>query len=140
MFSVYELIRPKTSGPFKLDQTYIEEIEKGWVRSDNWEKGQALQVNMDFLHSPLKSGEVNGVSYPANRLQTLISNTPAHLTPGGHIINYTSPQRNSSVLSPSTPKYDFHLAQMEIIILIFGFCFLFFYSVCQIFYLNWILI
>lgn len=75
------------------------------MRSEKWEKGQVSQVNLDFLQSPLKSGEVNGVSYPADRLQRLISNSATHMQVGGQMQNYTSPQRNSSILSPTnTPK------------------------------------
>lgn len=100
-----ETPRSKSSGPFKLDQAYISEIESDWVRSEKWEKGQMSQVNLDFLHSPLKSCEVNGVSYPADRLQRLISNSATHVQVPGQMHNYTSPQRNMTVSSPNTPKW-----------------------------------
>lgn len=105
-FRVQEQPRPRTSGPFKLDQTYISEIEKGWVRSDQWERGKASKANMDFLHSPLKSAEINGVCYPAERLQQLISKTPTHLASTLYPANHFTPptQRTTSVLTPSTPK------------------------------------
>lgn len=92
----------KPTGPFKLDEDYIREIEKGWIKSDQWEKGRIVPANLDFLHSPLKVYEVNGVSYPADRLQRLISN--AHLQAAGHL-NTTSPQRAvTSALSPAAAK------------------------------------
>lgn len=102
-----EQARPRTTGPFKLDQTYITEIEKGWVRSDQWERGKASKVNMDFLYSPLKSTEVNGVCYPAERLQQLMFKTPTHLASTTSLtMNYhsTPAKRPMSVLSPATPK------------------------------------
>lgn len=108
MYSTYEQQRPKPSGPFRLDDNYIDEIEKGWVRSDQWEKASAAKVNMEFLYSPLKFEEVNGVSYPAERLRNLIANTPTHAPSAGHNITYqaSSPmQHNLAVLSPS-PRLD----------------------------------
>lgn len=99
------MIRPKSSGPFKLDENFINDIEDGWVRSERWEKGRALDVNTEFLHSPLRSCEVNGVSYPADRLQHLISTAPAHLTPSGHVLTFVSPQRTMPISSaPTTAK------------------------------------
>lgn len=92
----------RPTGPFKLDEDYLKDIEKGWIKSDQWEKGYVVPANLDFLHSPLKVSEVNGVSYPADRLQRLISN--AHMQNAGHI-NATSPQRNTTAtLSPAAPK------------------------------------
>lgn len=100
--------RPKTSGPFKLDDHFIDEIEKDWVRSEKWDKAQVLQKDTDFLHSPLRSADVNGVQYPADRLQRLISNahTP-HLvtTPVNHGFAYginTSPTTNVT-MTTTTP-------------------------------------
>lgn len=82
--------RTKPNGPFNLVQGFIEDIEKDWVQSDKWHRAKVLEVNSDFLHSPLRSADVNGVSYPADRLQRLISNAPSHLiTTGTHQMNYT---------------------------------------------------
>lgn len=100
-----ETPRARSSGPFKLDESYINEIERDWIRSDKWEKGQLCQVDLAFLHSPLKSCSVNGVSYPADRLQRLISDSATQLQASGQIQNYTSPPRNLSILSPTnSPK------------------------------------
>lgn len=89
-----EMVRPKPSGPFKLDQDFINEIEKDWVRSELWQIPKPLDVDTGFLYSPLKSAEVNGVSYPADRLQRLISAAAAsqHLlsSPVNHAMNYTA--------------------------------------------------
>lgn len=99
--------KPKPSGPFKIDQDYIEEIEKDWIRSEKWNKCKTLEINADFLNSPLRSANVNGVSYPADRLQRLISNAPSHLlTPGSgnrtithYTVSPTSPQSNANAVS-----------------------------------------
>lgn len=88
--------RTKPSGPFNLVQDFIEDIEKDWVQSDKWQRGKTLEVNSDFLHSPLRSADVNGVSYPADRLQRLISNAPSHLVPTG-----TRPLNYNTIGSPS---------------------------------------
>lgn len=87
-----EAVRPKPSGPFKLDQDYINEIEKDWVRSELWQIPKPLDVDTGFLYSPLKSAEVNGVSYPADRLQRLISAASQHMltSPVSHGLNYSS--------------------------------------------------
>lgn len=101
--------KPKSSGPFKLDQGYIEEIEQGWVRSDKWEKFHPLQINTDFLHSPIRSAEVNGVSYPADRLQRLVADAPTHLlsspVAGQHNMQAYSTNQPSSAasVSPQSP-------------------------------------
>lgn len=86
-----ETPRQRSGGPFKLDQDFIIDIEKDWVRSDQWETPKQLDVNTDFLYSPLKSTDVNGVSYPADRLQRLISNAPQHMmSPVNHGLNYNA--------------------------------------------------
>lgn len=105
-FRQQEQPKQKPSGPFKLDQTYIEEIEQGWVRSDEWEKVSAAKVNMDFLYSPLRCEEVNGVSYPMDKLRNLMANaqTSTRGTTGAHNVSFqvSSPmQNNSSILTPS---------------------------------------
>lgn len=103
-----EIQRPKPSGPFKLDQDFINEIEKDWVRSDQWQIPKQLDVNTDFLHSPLKSAEVNGVSYPAERLHRLISNAPQHMmSPVSHGLSYnvnTTISMNTLNTSPSATQ------------------------------------
>lgn len=100
--------RTKPSGPFNLVQDFIEDIEKDWVQSDKWQRGKILEVNSDFLHSPLRSADVNGVSYPADRLQRLISNAPSHLIKtGAHPLNYTigSPSTELNTSPSALQKY-----------------------------------
>lgn len=106
---ILELPRSKPSGPFKLDQDFITEIEKDWVRSENWNIPKASDVNLDFLYSPLKIAEVNGVSYPADRLQRIISNASQHLisSPVSHALNFnanTTISMNTLNTSPSAAQ------------------------------------
>ena len=78
--------KPRVSGPFKLDENVIAEIEKDWVRSDDLPKLETPNFDYSFLYSPLKSAEINGISYPADRLKMLMSNTPIpHPPPSANI-------------------------------------------------------
>lgn len=66
--------KPKvTTGPFGLDPAVIAEIEKDWVRASDQPKLELPTVDLSFLHSPLKIAEINGVAYPAERLNLLIN-------------------------------------------------------------------
>lgn len=77
----------------------MDEIEKGWVRSDHWEKASAAKVNMEFLSSPLRCEAVNGVTYPADRLKLLIANnTPTHTSP--HLPTQTMHNASYTINSP----------------------------------------
>lgn len=103
----YEIQRPKPSGPFKLDQEFISDIEKDWVRSEQWQIPKPLDVQTDFLNSPLKSADVNGVSYPAERLQRLISSAPHQqhmMSPVGHGVNYNINTTIAMNTSPSAAQ------------------------------------
>lgn len=91
-YRMHETPRSKPSGPFKLDQDFINDIEKDWVRSETWQIPKPKEVQTDFLYSPLKSAVVNGTSYPADKLHRLISNAPQHhmMSPVNHGNNYTA--------------------------------------------------
>lgn len=77
----YSPPKPRSSGTFKLNQDYIGEIEQGWSRSNKWTKASPPPSDVDFLHSPIRSADVNGASYPADSLQNLISSASSHLSP-----------------------------------------------------------
>lgn len=96
-----EMVRPKPSGPFKLDQDFINEIEKDWVRSELWQIPKPLDVETGFLYSPLKSAEVNGVSYPADRLQRLISTASQHML-ASPVVNHTMNYAANTTISMNT--------------------------------------
>lgn len=79
------------------------------MRSDKWEKCSSHQINTDFLHSPIRSAEVNGVQYPGDRLQRLLSNAPSHLMTSpnqqnhqqGYSMNQTTVSSGNNTLSPT---------------------------------------
>lgn len=52
---------------------------------------------MDFLNSPLRCPEVNGVAYPMDKLNKLMAHTPGQIS--GHNLSYTitSPIQNNNV-------------------------------------------
>lgn len=51
----------------------IKEIERGWIRVDQLPLREPAKVDLGFLYSPLKLYEVNGVTYPKDRLEQLIA-------------------------------------------------------------------
>lgn len=68
--------KPRVTGPFGLDPNVIADIEKDWVRVDDFPPlAQRQPVDMDFLNSPLAVSVVNGVSYPVERLKVLMNRT-----------------------------------------------------------------
>uniref|UniRef100_A0A2M4ALN7 Putative microtubule associated protein n=1 Tax=Anopheles triannulatus TaxID=58253 RepID=A0A2M4ALN7_9DIPT len=74
-----KVIRPK--GPFKLDENVIAEIERNWVRADDLGKTVLNPMDDSFIYDDLKVIPVNGVSYPPEKFQQLI--TRNHLATGG---------------------------------------------------------
>lgn len=71
------IVAPKPSGPFKLDQAVIDEIEKDWVRvGDQPAVAERPAVDLAFMHSPLKIVEIDGTGYPRDRLDALLHGRP----------------------------------------------------------------
>lgn len=88
-FSIHsytEQFRRPPTGPFKLDQNVIEDIEKNWIRCDQLKKSNFQPLDLEFLDEPLKTDGV----YPAHKLEALMTNA-----------NYTSPLRPTT--APSRP-------------------------------------
>uniref|UniRef100_A0A2M4BI16 Putative microtubule associated protein n=1 Tax=Anopheles marajoara TaxID=58244 RepID=A0A2M4BI16_9DIPT len=73
------VIRPK--GPFKLDENVIADIERNWVRADDLGKTVLNPMDDSFIYDDLKVIPVNGVAYPPEKFQQLI--TRNHLVTGG---------------------------------------------------------
>lgn len=73
------------------------------MRSELWQIPKPLDVETGFLYSPLKSAEINGVSYPAERLQRLISTASQQMltSPVSHAMNYTANTTISNTLNTS---------------------------------------
>lgn len=84
---------PPVQGPFGLDADYIKEIERDWIKVDQRPKREACNVDLAFLYSPLKLYEVNGVTYPEEKLKALIAKST-----GGH----------PYMVSPPKPAAHYH--------------------------------
>lgn len=96
-------VKPKVSGPFNLDPDIIADIEKGWIRTEQLPLREIRKVNLDFIKSPLKVVEKNGISYPADRLRELVArsqnNHPVPVMNSAYGNYTTSPQQFSSAVS-----------------------------------------
>lgn len=60
--------RRRLSIDTKLDENIMEEIERNWVRSGDLKEFKLIPVYLSYLHSPLKSHDVNGVCYPRDNI------------------------------------------------------------------------
>ncbi|XP_055685524.1 protein mini spindles [Lutzomyia longipalpis] len=118
----------KPSGPFRLDPEVIADIEKGWVKVEQMQWKEPPKIDVGFLDSPLKIVTRDGVGYPMDKLQKLMTNNPAMYS------NYTmsppqsqqpsrigsaySPQRNQPTstvgpnLADTLPKLDPNLVRI----------------------------
>lgn len=92
-----------STGPFGLDPAVIAEIEKDWVRAADQPKLVLPTVDLSFLHSPLKIAEINGVSYPADRLNVLVNRSrQQHVGAGAGGVDGFAGAASSLQLRPSS--------------------------------------
>ena len=70
-----EAQQPRNTGPFGLDPDVIAEIEKDWIKCDNMKQTQFAPIDLSFMEQPIRIIPNNGVQYPAERLQILLSNS-----------------------------------------------------------------
>lgn len=66
-------MRQKVPEVFGFNNDVVREIEKDWVRFADLPKKDYPVIDTSCLYSPLKIGFYNGVRYPAEKLQALIS-------------------------------------------------------------------
>lgn len=66
-------MRQKAPEVFGFDGEVISDIEKDWVRFADLPRKDYPIIDTSCLYSPLKIGYYSGVRYPADKLQTLIS-------------------------------------------------------------------
>lgn len=71
--SDHSQMRQKAPEVFGFDNDVIREIEKDWVRYVDLPKKEHPVIDTSCLYSPLKIGYYSGVRYPADKLQSLIS-------------------------------------------------------------------
>lgn len=65
----------KPSGPFKLDENVIAEIECNWVKADQHRKLDLPNIDVSFIYDPITVIPVRGVAYPEDKFQQLLART-----------------------------------------------------------------
>jgi cytoskeleton-associated protein 5 len=121
--SAHHIQQPRVpSGPFGLNSDVIADIEKDWRRCEQIKLSQFSPIDLAFADQPIQIMSCNGVTYPTDRLNQLLSKSPSR----PHSANVTmysasSPHRpaTASMVRPSTapepplpnlmenlPKYD----------------------------------
>lgn len=103
--------RAAVTGPFRFDPDVIADIEKDWVKSDQLGERLLPPVDMAFMNDPIKIIPQNGIAYPTERLNNLISNSSSRPQSANASLynNFKlSPQRN---LPGSIPSYTSRTAK-----------------------------
>lgn len=95
------------SGPFGLDSEIIGDIEKDWMRCDEIKLMQFTAIDLSFTEQPLKTKMINGVCYPNERLNQLVSNKSPSRPHSANVTLYSasSPQQQ---LYTSPPQIPYH--------------------------------
>ncbi|XP_058831203.1 protein mini spindles isoform X2 [Topomyia yanbarensis] len=70
-----EVCPPKVSGPFKLDENVIAEIECNWVKAEQHRKLDLPMIDVTFIYDSIKVIPVRGVAYPEDKFQQLLART-----------------------------------------------------------------
>ncbi|XP_058466115.1 protein mini spindles isoform X2 [Malaya genurostris] len=70
-----EVCPPKVSGPFKLDENVIAEIECNWVKAEHHRKLDLPTIDVSFIYDSIKVIPVRGVAYPEEKFQQLLART-----------------------------------------------------------------
>lgn len=103
---VQALVKPKaSSGPFKLDQDVIAEIERGWIRADDIQQANLAPLDFSFSEQTVRIKPSNGYSYPVERLTQLLTRGPSQRPQSANVSLYSasSPQHfNSPPMRPVT--------------------------------------
>ncbi|XP_055384465.1 protein mini spindles isoform X2 [Condylostylus longicornis] len=99
----------KPSGPFGLDPQVIADIEKDWVKSDQMKQVQVERVDLSFMDEPIRIVSKDGVGYPQDKFDKLISQShnmiPQHNTSSNNI--YTmSPSQPVSAYTSRTNQHQ----------------------------------
>ncbi|XP_055620315.1 protein mini spindles isoform X2 [Toxorhynchites rutilus septentrionalis] len=119
---------PKVSGPFKLDENVIADIECNWVKADQHRKLDLPNIDVAFIYESIKVIPVHGVAYPDDKFQQLLARTlhrpmssthtrdyamspPSHLrSPAYGGVNKPKPTANLADALP--PKLDPNLLRI----------------------------
>lgn len=98
------------SGPFKLDENLIAEIEKDWIRVDQMKQKQMTPIDLMFSEQSIRIKPNNGFVYPTERLNQLLAKSPPRPQSANvSLYSVSSPQHFSpSSMRPATaPEADF---------------------------------
>lgn len=102
-----------TSGPFGLDTAIIAEIEKDWTRSDQIKLSHFSPIDLSYADQPIQIKSSNGVTYPTDRLNQLLSKSPSRPHSANVTLYSASSPQHYSPLRPSTAPdhHHHHLSQ-----------------------------
>lgn len=72
-----EVVNPpsRPSGPFKLDENVIAEIECNWVKAEQHRKLDLPKIDVSFIYDSITVIPVRGVAYPEDKFQQLLART-----------------------------------------------------------------
>jgi cytoskeleton-associated protein 5 len=115
-----QVVTRAPSGPFGLNPEIIADIEKEWIRSDQIKLSQYPPIDLMFTDQPVQIKSCNGVSYPIDKLNHLLSKSPSRPQSANVTLystsspqHYSSPQRPFTApdsivpnLMENLPKYD----------------------------------
>ncbi|XP_053685172.1 protein mini spindles [Sabethes cyaneus] len=125
-----EVILPKISGPFKLDDNVISEIECNWLKADNHHKLDLPTIDVSFIYESIKVIPVRGVAYPEDKFQQMLTRTlyrpitansreyamspPSHTRSSafGGTIGGTNKPKPTANLADALPKLDPNLLRI----------------------------
>lgn len=98
------------SGPFKLDENLIAEIEKDWTRVAYIKQTQFPEIDFSLLNEPPGARCKSGFEYPKERLNHLMTKSPQRPQSANvSLYSVSSPQHfsPSSVRPATAPEADF---------------------------------
>lgn len=110
----------RPSGPFKLNEEIIADIEKNWIRVDQIPLKQLAPLDFSFSDQPITVIPSNGISYPNDRLTQLLAQCPQRPQSANvslysasspqHFISpprpFTAPSQELGALMETSPKLD----------------------------------
>lgn len=96
-----EAQQPRNTGPFRLDPDVIADIEKDWIKCDQIKQTNYAPLDLTFMDQPIRIIPINGVSYPADRLQKLLSNSSSRPQSANASLYYNkSPSHHNVAAAP----------------------------------------
>nr|XP_029730104.1 protein mini spindles-like isoform X2 [Aedes albopictus] len=108
-----EVNPPKVSGPFKLDENVIADIECNWVKADQHRKLDLPQIDVSFIYDSIKVIPVRGIAYPDDKFRQLLARN-LHRPMSAHSREYAmsppSHLRSPAYSGPNKPKPTANLA------------------------------